>query len=244
MSAEFWPLLAAFGGGAVATAIFVMFLGKWIADRAATAVDARMQHTFDRQVEDLRATLSQEVERHKSHLEAATLSTLARLEADLQRAGFEHRTGFSRLHSQRADVIAETYRLLMIAFREVEVFVNPMHSVDMPANTETYQAAMNAIVACARHFDQRRIFLPREICERLEQFLKSLRGPALLLNSYHPIEHPIDYVAQEKYELWQKEWGTFEGDVTAVRGALEDEFRRLLAPTGEQRDVPASRSPC
>ena len=61
-----WQLIAAFSGGAVAVAIFAKVAGKWIVERAATAVDAHLKHTYDREIEGLRAALAKDVDRHKA----------------------------------------------------------------------------------------------------------------------------------------------------------------------------------
>jgi hypothetical protein len=56
---EHWQsLITALGGGVIIGAILVKVVAKWISDRVATAVDARVKHTYDRQIEDLKAELS------------------------------------------------------------------------------------------------------------------------------------------------------------------------------------------
>jgi hypothetical protein len=55
--AEIWQIVAAFGGGAVTVAILIKVLGTWFADRVAVAVDARIKHTYDQQIENLKADI-------------------------------------------------------------------------------------------------------------------------------------------------------------------------------------------
>jgi hypothetical protein len=180
-------------------------------------------------IEQYKADLSKEVERYRAELDSTSRVAITRLEADLRRAAFEHETRFARLHEKPAKIIADLYRLLMVAFREVEHFVHPMHWTGEPSKEEQYLTAMNALAEFARYYDQRRIFLPHELSERLDAFARALRLPALHLASYIRIEHPTPEVANEKYDVWHKAWDTIQKDSTAARVALENEFRKLLS---------------
>ena len=66
---------------------------------------------LDKDVEQFKKTLQQDIEQFKHTLE---------------RASVEHHVRFSKLHDARAEVLKETYRLLVLATHSVENHLHPV----------------------------------------------------------------------------------------------------------------------
>jgi hypothetical protein len=71
----------------------------------------------------LMSKLSQETEAFKARLKADADVEIERLKSSLQKIAVEHQVRFSKLHSERAEAIAELYKRLVIVFSEGHIFV-------------------------------------------------------------------------------------------------------------------------
>src|SRR5580658_2945735 len=66
---------------------------------------------------------------------------LEKFKGDLQLAAVEHQIRFSRLHDKRATVLADLYKLLVVAAWETESFVSPVQWAGEPDKQAKYQKA-------------------------------------------------------------------------------------------------------
>jgi hypothetical protein len=168
----------------------------------------------------------------RSLLSTVLAKDVEKFKAALHQAGVEHQIRFSKLHEKRAEVLADLYKLLVAAVWQVSEFTSPMQFGD-PDRKAQYAAAINAVAAYFRFFDQHRIWLPPELCEPLESFAKQLRTPAINLGVYLRIENPTDKTLKEQSEVWDKAWQKVDGDIPKLRSAIEAEFRKLLGATAD-----------
>jgi len=76
-----------------------------------------------------------------------------KFKGDLQVAAMEHQIRFSELHEKRAEVLAELYKLLVVAAWETESFASPIEWLGEPDKKQKYQKALDAIAEYFRFFD-------------------------------------------------------------------------------------------
>src|SRR4051812_19160277 len=100
---ELWQSLLVAVGGNAALLLVLAFLGRSL----------------------LSVLLAKDVEEFKAKLQADSQTTMVKLQADLQQTAVEHEVRFSRLHEKRARVLAELYKLLVVANWEADNFVRP-----------------------------------------------------------------------------------------------------------------------
>jgi hypothetical protein len=93
---------------------------------------------------------------------------IEKFKGDLQVAAIEHQIRFSKLHEKRAQVLADLYKLLVVATWETESFASPMEFSGEPDKGQKFRQALEAITAYFRFFDQHRIYLPEELCTSLQ----------------------------------------------------------------------------
>src|SRR5690348_10811487 len=121
------------------------------------------------------ASLTRDIEQHKSNLALNAQEAIDRLRHQLQLAAQEHQVTFSKLQERRAKVVAKVYALLVEAFWQGESLASPMEWAGEPSKIEKYSTAMNAIAAFYRYFDKHRIYLPDTLCKSLEALIKDTR---------------------------------------------------------------------
>ncbi|MGA8764946.1 MAG: hypothetical protein WB562_18900 [Candidatus Sulfotelmatobacter sp.] len=157
---------------------------------------------------------------------------LERFKGDLQLAAVEHQIRFSKLYEKRAVVLADLYRLLVIATWETESFVSPIGG----GAEEQYRKALDAIAEYYRFFDQHRIYMPEELCPALEDFGRKLRSPTIGFGTYLEFKYPNEATSQEKLKAWLEAWDSVKNVIPQLRSAIEAEFRRLLGASTVRTD--------
>lgn len=174
--------------------------------------------------------LTKDVERFKTELAAASIAAAERLKHELQLVAQEHQVVLSKLHERRAQVVADAYGLLVEANWAARDFVSPTAVLTNLEMREKYAAAMNKATEFYRYFDKNRIYLPLQLCARLEQFLGDMRGSFIDFGVYVSIDEaqlPDDAI-HDKHQAWIKAAQYFEAEVPRARAALEDELRSSI----------------
>lgn len=156
---------------------------------------------------------------------------LEKFKADLEVAAIEHQIRFSKLHEKRADVLAELYKLLVLATSETRSFVSLIEWAGEPDKKQKYQNAMNAIYDFFRFFDQHRIYIPEALCASVDDFVQKLRKPTIEFGVFVTYEHLSLRNEEARFKAWTTAWESVENDVPQLRSALEAEFRNLLGAT-------------
>ena len=203
---ELWQaMIVAFGGNA-ALLLVLAFLGR----------------SFVGQL------LTKDIEGFKASLHRESVIAVEELKADLQQTAVEHEVRFSRLHEKRGEVLAEVYKLLVVATWEAESFASPIEFAGEIGKKEKYVRSMNAIAEYYRYFDQHRVYLSCELCDALEAFAKDLRQPLIRFGVYVRIDNPIPKTIDDMNTAWDNAWNSVKNDVPKLRASIEDEFRKLL----------------
>lgn len=195
---------------------FVIWLTKsWISERLKNSI----KNEYD-----------EKLETHKAQLKAQADIESERLRSQLSIAVIEHQVKFSRLHNKRAEVIAELYGLLVQAHWDAGSFISPVEFGGEPTKKEKYVTAMNAIADFFRFFEKNKIYLPAELCDLLEKFVRTMRQKVIGFGVYVNIDEdtlaPKTY--QKKHEAWTASWEYFDEEVPVARAALEQELRNIL----------------
>lgn len=172
--------------------------------------------------------LSKDIEVFKTKLKADADATLASMSNDLKLAVIEHEVRFSSMHQRRAEVIAETYRLLAEALACVQSFVSPMEWLGEPDKKEKYKTAMQALGELFRYFDRNRIYLPERLCQSIDAFVDGLREPTIRFSVYLGVSEHDSEGLKERTKAWQGAWEKVESSAPLARRALEEEFREIL----------------
>jgi hypothetical protein len=179
--------------------------------------------------------IAKDIERFKADLASASTVAAERLKHELQLAAQEHHVLISKLHERRAQVIAETYRLLVEAHWAAQDFVSPMEWAGEPDKRQKYATAMNKAAEFYRYFDKNRIYLPHELCERLEYFVRDMRKTVIGFGVHVRLDEAAmpDHAIEKKHQAWMQASEYFDAELPKARAALEQELRAIIGATAK-----------
>lgn len=176
--------------------------------------------------------LAKDLESFKTNLSAESSASTARLTHDLQLVAQEHQILASKLHEKRAQVVADVYGLLVEAQWACQDFASVMEFSGEPPKTEKYVTAMNKAAEFYRYFDKNRIYLPHDLCSKLEEFMKTMRRNVIGFGVYARMDDKNlnETMQTKKYEAWDKASQYFDKEAPDARAALERELRIIIGP--------------
>jgi hypothetical protein len=177
---------------------------------------------------------ARDAKRFEQELRSFADQTIERLKSDLQLRTQEHEIKLSRLHEKRATVIAELNSLLAEAMWEAESLFAVMEWAGEPSKAEKYGKAMDKLVEFFRFFDKNRIYLPTELCDSLDLLVQDVRQHVIKFGSYVRLatrEPLLGHTSEQMNEAWDNGWKALSDKFPRARRDLEEEFRRLLAPS-------------
>jgi hypothetical protein len=167
----------------------------------------------------------------KASVRVETESQIEQLKHSLQMLAFEQQIRFSRLHKKRADVIAELYRRLIDVPNYAKAFLL------LGAIEEKRGAlAMEQALALFKFIQQNRIYLPANICERLDAFSASIDSCVRTLALYSSVAGPLPAAVKERQQVLTAAMEDLANHIPTLRSDLEAKFRELLG------DVPPPRA--
>lgn len=205
---EAWQtILVAFGGNAALLAVLGL-LGKSLLEKL----------------------IARDTKHFESELKAKSDAAIERLKGDLQIRSIEHQVRFSRLHEERASVIADLYGRLVETLWEAESFLSPAEWAGEPTKREKHQIAMNKLTDFFRFFDKHRIYLPEALCVSLEEIAMRVRSHVIEFGVYTGFDDQNlnDRTREQKDYAWNTGWEAIKNDIPDARKQLEEEFRAIL----------------
>ena len=214
---EIWQSLLVAVGGNAALLLVLGFLGRSL----------------------MSSVLTRDIEQFQASLQGILTRDIEQFKATLQVAAVEHQVRFSRLLETQSEVLAELYKLLVIAIWKTTDFSSQMQFVGDPDKKSQPTVAIDSIAEYFRFFDQHQIWLPPKLCASLEAFAKKLRTPTMRLGVFLSIDNPTAGTMKQTQEVWQSAWDSVQNDIPTLRRAIEVEFRALLGPNqGKPSEIP------
>jgi hypothetical protein len=147
--------------------------------------------------------------------------------AELQKIAVEHQVRFSKLHAERAEVIAKLYESLVTVFSEGHIFVL---TGGYPGQGQLgrYNEMAHKIQDFCSYADTHRIYLPESLCKLVDEFVEVLRRAIIPVGVYGQIESRDDQTLAGRRDAVTEAFTAFESKIPAARRALEKEFRAIL----------------
>ena len=186
--------------------------------------------------------LAKDLDKFKSQLQMESASAAERLKHDLQLAASEHSTQFAKLHEKRADVIAESHRLVRnvhLRALQLSLFL-PKDLGDKP-DADAFKGVADASGDLQQYLYEHGLYLPEALCDKLNQFAETVESYArrFMRIGGQPlwgiVGKPIEEVLELRAE-WEKEHGVswketqefLDDGVPQLKRELERELRRLM----------------
>jgi hypothetical protein len=165
----------------------------------------------------------QKLETHKAELKARSDVEIEKLKSALSVSAAERHFKFSKLHEERAAVIAETYSLLKEVFVTVQDYVKIFEPAGDKPRDERRKIATDAHSALRNYYPKKIIFIPKSTAKKLEEI------DMKLVQIFNEFAYTIDFQNGRGDAMkWNDLFERMGGEMKDILGELEDEFRKLL----------------
>jgi hypothetical protein len=167
--------------------------------------------------------LERESDKFRADLKLEGDTQIERLRSSLQLTAFEQQVRFSRLHSRRATLIAELYKLL----NDVPAFAANF-ILNSPSDSERERIAREKVFHLFGFIEDNRIYFPPHVCDLLDAFSGKLRRSVVFVGVYWKIEAPTGPTRAVQNKVILDAVTALETDLPVLKKELEEEFRKLL----------------
>lgn len=204
-------LLGVIGTAAILSGFLAWLVKKLVSQWLTYDVEkykSELKANADREIEQLKANANREIEQLKAALHIASV---------------ERQIVFSKLHEQRASVLAELYSLLYdLDYRAIRVvYERGMHE-QVPSDLS--EAVASALVNVRQIYYKNRIFLGEELCSLLDELLASV-GYALDTGLARSDDSEVP---ERNVARYLEEFESLVQRLQRLRRAIETEFRQIL----------------
>ena len=195
-----------------------------------TFITHRLQHATVAFKEVLQRESTTAIERLKNDLQSQSAIAVEQLKNSLQIRAIEHQIRFSKMHERQAEIIAEIYRMLVVAISEAESFLSPISFNGEATKQEKHVKARQKLGELFQYYSVEKIYVPSSLCNALEKIMQDIQkyiSAFGVWTSYEEFEL-TDESQQKKFEAWQQGYEAIQKLLPAVKASLENEFRKIL----------------
>ncbi|QJQ02410.1 hypothetical protein C798_19850 [Herbaspirillum rubrisubalbicans Os34] len=222
----------------ICSGMVVYVLRTWISEKLKSAIKAsydekleqlknNLKIASDKEIEQLKSNFALALETHKISIKATADIQIEQTKSSLQIAAAEHSYKFTKLHEQRAEVVAKSYSLYLSFLNAAADYARERDSL----NAKNFQENLNSQVALFKqYFRPNRIYLPRSLADKVDEIVQ------VILNIAHHVGY--QFIQQETGKVVHTEYSDAPAQIQRIgeqlTQELEAEFRRLLgdvAPT-------------
>ena len=154
---------------AILSGLLLWLTRSWISERLKGAIKDEYDHKLETHKAQLKAQTDTEIETHKARLKSQMDVEVEKLKSNLSIAASEHHVTFSKLHEERAQVIAETYALLKDVYIKIQDYVKIFEPAGDKKRDERRQIAVDAHLNFRNYYPKKIIYMPKNTAEKLEK---------------------------------------------------------------------------
>ncbi len=171
----------------------------------------------------IKSEYDQRLETHKAQLKSQMDVEVEKLKSSLSIAAAERHVKFSKLHEERASVIAETYSLLKDVYITLQDYVKIFEPAGDKSREERREIAYEAHGRLRGYYPKKIFFLPQKTAEKLEEIDMEL------VKTFNEFAWTIDFQqGGGDARKWNEIFERMRGEMKLALGELENEFRKLL----------------
>ena len=204
-------IVAAIMSSTVVTGILIWLTKSWISERLRNSI----RHEYD-----------QKLESYKSQLKYEADSELEKIKADLQIEAAKRNVQFSKIFDEIANTVVEVYSRLVIFKDSVGSYVSIIEWAGAPSKEERRKIAGEKMDDFLKYYKSRKIYLPEEIAEKVEEFWQGLYE--ISIDFMYGVERGRDERRKDEKDTWAEAHNDMSKHVPLVLKALEKEFRSIL----------------
>lgn len=208
---------------AVLTGLLLWLTKSWVSERLKNAIKNEYDEKLETHKSELKARSDADIETHKAKLRSQSDTEVERLKSNLSVAAAERHVKFSRLHEERASVVAETYALLKEVYLTIQDYVKIFEPSGDKPRDERREIASQAHKELRAYYPKKLIFLPRETANKLEEI------DLELVKIFNEFAFTVDFQqGAGDSQKWMDIFDRMKGEMKEALGELENEFRGLL----------------
>lgn len=208
---------------AAVTGILLWLVRSWISERLKNAI----RYEYDQKLESHKTQIRYESERELEHIRAE-------LQIDAERRSIQ----YSKIFNEIAETVAGAYERLVTAKDAVASYVSLVEWNGEPSKEEKRKVAGKALQDFIGYFKTKKIYLPNETAQRVEEFTIGLRD--ITIDFMNGVERGRDerrLKHGEDVDTWQNAHEYMTDEVPPVLNALEEEFRSILGVSQSSRNT-------
>lgn len=208
---------------AFVTGLLLWLVRSWISERLKNAI----RYEYDQKLESHKIQIRHESERELEHIRAE-------LQIDAERRSIQ----YSKIFTEIAETVAGTYERLVTAKDAVASYVSLIEWNGEPSKGEKRKVAGKALQDFIDYFKIKKIYLPNETAQKVEEFTGGLRD--ITIDFMHGVERGRDerrLKLGEDVDTWQKAHEYMTKEVPSVLNALEEEFRSILGVSQSSKNT-------
>lgn len=203
--------------------LILWLVRSWISERLKNAI----RYEYDQKLESHKTQIRYESERELEHIRAE-------LQIDAERRSIQ----YSKIFTGIAETVAGTYERLVKAKDAVASYVSLIEWSGEPSKEDKRKVAGEALQDFIDYFKIKKIYLPHETAQKVEEFTFGLRD--VTIDFMHGVEKGRDerrIQRGEDVDTWQKAYEYMTKEVPPVLNALEEEFRSILGVSQSSKDT-------
>ncbi|MEA5114793.1 MAG: hypothetical protein VB050_12280 [Geobacteraceae bacterium] len=213
------------------------FTKSWISERLKNAIKSEYDEKLETHKAQLKAQTDIEIETLKANLKSQNDVEIEKLKSNLSIATAEHHVTFSKLHEQRAQVIADSYAFLKEVYLKIQDYVKVFEPAGDKSRDERRKHAVEAHLNLRDYYPKKIIYLPKATAEKIEKI------DMALVQTFNEFVFTVD-MKKHNSDLgkWVEIFKRMDGEMKDALNDLEDEFRLLLGDKSNKEDAPDQKS--
>ncbi len=150
---------------------------------------------------------------------------IERYKTELLKDQDKYRITYEKLHLERAEVISEIYRKIVLVERNFEIMMSPLQRFSEDQKMENRMRAIDSAKDFIDYFDQNRIFFEESLVKKLEEV------EDLFWDSWSDWMLSQDLRLDNMKDARKKEsdaWDKLKNKFPSIKKGVEDKFREII----------------
>lgn len=156
---------------------------------------------------------------------------LEKFKASLEKEAFSYRVRYEKMHAERAEVIKNLYKKIVRTHRAFHSFMNIFQQAGDKLEPEKGQLAADEANDFTDYFEENKIFLGRELADKIEDLSKTFRLAWIQFESSRRNEKYSD----SYFNNWIEAFKLIDEETPKIKTEIENEFRIIIGIDNEKK---------
>lgn len=149
---------------------------------------------------------------------------LEKFKSDLEKEVIRHKTTFETLHTERANVIKEVYKLISKTQRAFESLMKPLQEVGEPLQEEKIKLLVVEFNNFSNYYQENRLFFNEALVEEIDKLLQEFVD---IWRQWNHVQY-LRKTGEPNIEQWGQVWGSIRDKIPPIQKSIETKFRNII----------------